>query len=92
MSWSRVSTSSLTPASSTVWPISGMPASARRASAARVARAEFAGVIAMHAEPQRGAPGPERRHQFAGHPFGIDDRHAAVDADHADVPDGVEVG
>ena len=44
----------------------------------------------MHGEPQRRAARLQRCHQLVGDARGIDDRHAAMDADHADMVDGVE--
>ena len=70
----------------------GMPASTRRAQAARAAAGQFAGMIGMQRDPGGRALDPEGRDHLAADARGIGHRHAGVKADDLDVIDRGEIG
>ncbi len=53
-------------------------------------RHEFAGVVGMQQQPHGLVAGFQRRDQIVADTPGVDDRHAAVDADHAQMRDGIQ--
>ena len=80
---------SLTPASSTLWQPSGMPASASRFSATDASGVISLGVVEVHVHPQR-VKLAQHLHQVGRDALRQEDRHARADADDLHVRDGAQ--